>query len=87
MIITPSNRYGMTRAITLRIWPWLSHLMVGALRPYRGIEVDALAGAMAKNALTDGHGDEVLTWADFQRLRECWTIPRDPVVSRANSGG
>lgn len=54
MILTPTNRYGITQALTLAFWPGLSRLMLGPTRKYRGIRVETLGAAMAKNLATDG---------------------------------
>jgi len=70
MILTPENRYGLSQAITLAVWPWLSHLMIGPLQKFRGVPVETLGTAIAMNALNPGKGIEVLEWADFNRLAE-----------------
>ena len=49
MILTPTNRYGIAQAITLKVWPLLKPLLMGSLRKYRGISVNDLGQAMAKN--------------------------------------
>jgi len=68
MILTPTNRYGLSQAITLALWPALSHLMIGPMRQFRGVRVEVLGGAMARNLVTAGSGVETLQWADFMRL-------------------
>lgn len=69
MILTPTNRYGWSQAVTLRVWPWLSWLMPGGLRRFRGTKVARLGAAMAHCITTPGSGGvEVLEWDDFQRL-------------------
>lgn len=65
MILTPSNRYGVTQAITLAVWPWLSHLLIGGLSKYRGIKVDRLGRAIAMNALASGNGEHRFQWKEF----------------------
>lgn len=62
MILTPTNRYGVSQALTLAIWPWLSPLLFGGLRRYRGVAVDLLGRAMAMNLRVPGTGVEVLEW-------------------------
>ncbi len=62
MIITPTNRYGISQGILLRIWPLLSPLLFGGLRKYRGIPVASLGKAIAKNVLNQGKGFETLHW-------------------------
>jgi len=47
MILTPTNRYGIAQAITLKVWPFLKPLLMGSLRKYRGIPVNVLGQAMA----------------------------------------
>ncbi len=68
MILTPNNRYGIAQGITLVVWPWLTPLLAGPLRKYRGVKVEALGRAMAANIATEGAGVEFLQWDDFHRL-------------------
>ena len=68
MILTPTNRYGFTSAVTLAVWPKLNPLLAGPLRQYRGIRVDVLGSAIAANVFTTGSGVERLHWPDFTRL-------------------
>lgn len=68
MILTPQNRYGVTQALTLALWPKLNWALVGGLRRLRGIKVDELGRAMALNAARDGAGVETLTWDGFQEI-------------------
>jgi uncharacterized protein YbjT (DUF2867 family) len=68
MILTPTNRYGLSQALTLAVWPWLRPLLIGGLRKYRGIEVDRLGKAMALNLRSGGSGAEVLHWEAIDAL-------------------
>ena len=68
MILTPTNRYGISQAIILRVWPWLKPLLFAGLRKYRGIKVSTLGRAMALNVVQEKSGFEALEWDDFQRL-------------------
>ncbi len=68
MILTPQNRYGLSQAVVLKVWPWLSPLLFGPLRKYRGIPVEQLGRAIANNVFTTGQGFEVLHWDEFQAL-------------------
>ena len=68
MILTPTNRYGIAQAITLKVWPILKPLFIGSLRKYRGISVIALGQAMAKNIFNDGRGYEILQWDEFYSI-------------------
>ncbi len=68
MILTPTNRYGLTQAMTLAIWPLLRPLLVGGARKYRGIEVAHLGRAMARNLSAEGEGVEVLHWDAITHL-------------------
>jgi len=68
MILTEHNRYGVSQAITLTVWPWLSFLLVGPLRKYRGIPVGQLGKAIALNGKVEHTGIEILQWDDFERL-------------------
>lgn len=69
MILTPANRYGPTQAVMLALWPWLTPLLAGPLRKYRGVRVGDLGRAMAVEALRGGTGEAVLEWDDFRALR------------------
>ena len=68
MILTPTNRYGISQALTLALWPGLSHLMIGPTRKFRGVRVETLGAAMAKNLSTQGKGIETLHWDQFMAL-------------------
>lgn len=68
MILTPTNRYGLSQGIILKVWPLLKPLLIGGLRKYRGIKVDILGKAIAANILSDNKGMETLHWDDFNRL-------------------
>ena len=68
MILTPTNRYGLTQGLTLAVWPKLKPLLAGPLHKYRGIEVKKLGAAMANNVFTSGAGVEVLHWDEFVAL-------------------
>ncbi|MCW1931067.1 Rossmann-fold NAD(P)-binding domain-containing protein [Pararhodobacter zhoushanensis] len=62
MILTPQNRYGASQALMLAVWPWLTPLLAGRLRKYRGIRVEDLGAAMARDVLRGGAGVQVLEW-------------------------
>lgn len=68
MILTPTNRYGIAQAITLKVWPILKPLLMGSLRKYRGIPVNILGQAMAKNIFKDAKGYEILQWDEFYSI-------------------
>lgn len=68
MILTPTNRYGISQALTLAIWPRLTPLLSGPARKYRGIAVADLGGAMAANTVVAGAGVEVLHWDEISAL-------------------
>ena len=68
MILTPSNRYGFSQAITLRVWPWLKPIFFGRLHKYRGVKVEKLGKAIARNIVQEKIGVEELEWDDFQKL-------------------
>jgi uncharacterized protein YbjT (DUF2867 family) len=68
MILTPTNRYGLMQGLMLVVWPALSVVLLGSLRKYRGIAVETLAKAIAKNATTTGQGTGVLQWDQINRL-------------------
>jgi len=66
MILTPNNRYGLSQAIVLKTWPVLSAGLFGPLRKFRGIEVEHLGKAIAKNLFTTKDGVETLTWSEIE---------------------
>lgn len=68
MILTPYNRYGMSQAIVLNVWPLLKPLLRGCLRKYRGVPVNVLGQAMAKNVCHEGEAYEVLQWDEFYSI-------------------
>ena len=70
MILTPHNRYGLSQAITLQVWPILKPLLVFGLRKYRGIPVELLGKAIAANIFTKKKGVEILQWDEFMDLCE-----------------
>jgi uncharacterized protein YbjT (DUF2867 family) len=68
MILTPKNRYGAGQAVMLAVWPMLSPLLIGSLRKLRGIRVDELGRAMAKNIFANASGVERLNWSEIKAL-------------------
>jgi uncharacterized protein YbjT (DUF2867 family) len=68
MILTPNNRYGLSQAILLALWPVVSLLLVGPLSKFKGIRIETLGMAIAKAAVAPGRGNARLHWADFQQL-------------------
>ncbi len=70
MILTPKNRYGFSQAIILKVWPLLSTLMFGPLKKFRGIKVEHLGSAMAKNILSPSKSIEYLSWQEFNELNQ-----------------
>lgn len=68
MILTPNNRYGFMQGILLALTPWLTPLLIGSWRKYRGVKVERLGRAIANNVATAGSGTEVLEWDDFEAL-------------------
>ena len=68
MIITPHNRYGVSQAVTLAVWPTLSRVMLGPLSKLRGIAVSDLGTAIANNCLLERKGSETLHWKEIMAL-------------------
>lgn len=68
MILTPTNRYGWTQALTLAVWPKLHPLLRGRATKYRGIKIETLGTAIAANLLSPSKGSEILHWQDFVTL-------------------
>lgn len=73
MILTPTNRYGIAQAMTLKVWPLLNPVLIGPLRKYRGISVNVLGKAIAKNIFIEGEAYEILQWDEF------YTIIKRPI--------
>ena len=69
MIITPKNRYGISQAIILKIWPKLDFILQGKAKKYRGIKVEELGKAIAKNTLIGVNGTEILHYNEFKELQ------------------
>jgi hypothetical protein len=67
MILTPKNRYGVSQAVVLKVWPWLRPLLGGPFRRFRGVLVADLGRAMVRNAERPGSGIEILMWDDFKK--------------------
>mgnify|MGYP001122398959 CR=1 FL=1 len=70
MILTPTNRYGFSQALTLAVWPTLKPILAGSLRKYRGIEVERLGRAIALNLRGNTLGVEVLHWDQIEALAD-----------------
>lgn len=70
MILTPTNRYGFTQYLTLKIWPKLDFFLRKGLRKYRGIKVEILGRAIINNAFLEKDGVEYLQYDDFLNLLE-----------------
>ncbi len=70
MILTPENRYGLSQAVTLKVWPLLSPFLIAGLRKYRGIAVERLGVAIAMNVQTEGDVLEILHWDEFISLTQ-----------------
>lgn len=68
LIITPTNRYGFSQAVTLRVWPFLKPILLGSLQKYRGVPVELLGKAIAVNILSNKSGLEILHWEEFYEL-------------------
>lgn len=68
MILTPTNRYGLSQAIVLKVWPVLKPILIGGLSKFRGVKVDVLGRAIALNILQNKKGVEILQWNEFYKL-------------------
>lgn len=68
MILTPTNRYGLSQAIVLKVWPKLDFMLQGKAKKYRGIKVEELGKAFANNVFTTGSGTEYLKYEQFKSL-------------------
>lgn len=70
MILTPTNRYGISQAIVLKVFPLLKPFLMGSLRKYRGIPVSVLGQSMAKNVFIAGKNYETFHWDQFYSIIE-----------------
>ncbi len=68
MILTPTNRYGFSQGLLLKVWPMLKPILLGKLRKYRGVSVMALGTAIANNVFEKGAGYESMHWDEFKIL-------------------
>ncbi|PHN02498.1 hypothetical protein CRP01_31470 [Flavilitoribacter nigricans DSM 23189 = NBRC 102662] len=68
MILTPTNRYGFSQAVMLKVWPLLDPVLRGSWKKYRGIRVSELGRAMALNIFRENSGREYLSWAEFKAI-------------------
>ena len=68
MILTPNNRYGFSQGVLLKVWLLLKPFLIGSLRKYRGVHVETLGKAIARNVLTTNKGKTNSFWDDFQIL-------------------
>lgn len=65
MLITQTNRYGPLQGALLTVFRHADWLLSGPLRSYRGVRVEALGQAIAKDAQRPGTGFERLRWDQF----------------------
>ena len=68
LIITPTNRYGLSQWLSLKIFPILKPILVGPMKKYRGIPVADLGKAIALNIFSTTSGVEVLHWEEIQEI-------------------
>ncbi|HEU5466870.1 MAG TPA: NAD(P)H-binding protein [Gemmatimonadales bacterium] len=68
MLMTPTNRYGFTQGVFLKVFPFIDPLLVGPLSRFRSITVSDLGKAMVRHAERPGAGVEVLEWKEFQAV-------------------
>lgn len=70
MIMTPTNRYGFSQAVTLAVMPFIDPLLVGSLNKFRSISSVELGSAIAMNVIQSRPvaGTETLHWHDFVAL-------------------
>lgn len=75
MIMTPTNRYGFSQALALKLMPFIDPFLVGSLKQFRSIKVEHLARAIAVQAIKTTLVEntqvvEVLDWNNFQLLSD-----------------
>lgn len=70
MILTPTNRYGVSQAVTLKLWPLLKPVLCGRARKLRGIPVARLGAGIAHDLDASQTGVQVLEWDDLMTLSD-----------------
>lgn len=77
MIITPTNRYGISQAIALALVPFIDPLLIGSMNKFRSISAARLGTAIAMNLFQKKQveGVRTLHWRDFLELSK--TPPTD----------
>jgi nucleoside-diphosphate-sugar epimerase len=72
MIITPTNRYGLSQAIALAVMPLVDPLLLGSFKKFRSIKVETLGRAMGINVfqIADRTSTQIFHWNDFIKLSE-----------------
>ena len=68
MLITKTNRYGPVQGLFLFVFRHANWLLPGPWRRFRGIRVEALGEAIARDAMQGGTGFERLRWDQFVGL-------------------
>jgi len=70
MIMTPTNRYGLSQALTRLVMPLLDPLFIASFNKLRSISAARLGIAIAMNLLQNNHATdlEILHWSDFMVL-------------------
>jgi uncharacterized protein YbjT (DUF2867 family) len=73
MIMTPTNRYGFSQAVALKLIPFIDPLLIGSLKQFRSVKVEHLGRAMAVQVfettiVENAQIVEVLDWSNFQSL-------------------
>lgn len=68
MLMTPTNRYGLSQAFMLQAMPVFDRFLHGAWRRYRSIDVADLGRAMVRNAERKSKGAEVFEWDGIRAL-------------------
>lgn len=70
MIVTPTNRYGLSQAFALAVMPLLDPFLIGSYNKFRSIPVERLGTAIAINLFQDRQipATEILHWIDFIEL-------------------
>lgn len=65
MILTPTNRYGISQAVTLAVRPIIDRLFFWSRKQYCGIAVEKLWQSIGEQAFNITTGFHDLTWSDF----------------------
>jgi uncharacterized protein YbjT (DUF2867 family) len=65
VLLTPTARFGGLDTVAQALTPWISPLLAGPLRRYRGVDVARVGAALARPF--DADGEQIWTWDELTR--------------------